>query len=190
MTVVSVGMVEELKQTWLHQITCYFYSLNYDVSIVLPVYIELVLSRYSMVFTDWHFVLLIGERATAKNYCPVSLLSVVSKVFEKFVNNGIIDCIEKCDLFSDFQYGFRSSLSTADLVTVVSDGIARVFNRSRATRAIAFDISKDFDRDWHPGLLHKLKSYGVLGRIFGLTSSFLNNRWLCVILDGKSSEEY
>ena len=51
----------------------------------------------------------VGERYTAKNYCPVSLLSVVSKVFEKLVNNRIVDHIEKCGLFSDFQYGFRSS---------------------------------------------------------------------------------
>ena len=51
----------------------------------------------------------VGERSTAKNYCPVSLLSVVSKVFEKLVNNRIVDHLEKCGLFSDFQYGFRSS---------------------------------------------------------------------------------
>ena len=50
----------------------------------------------------------VGERSTAKNYHPVSLLSVVSKVFEKLVNNRIVDHLEKCGLFSDFQYGFRS----------------------------------------------------------------------------------
>ena len=42
----------------------------------------------------------------------------------------------------------------------------------------------------HAGLLHKLKSYGISGQIFGLISSFLSNRWLQVILDGKSSQEY
>ena len=73
------------------------------------------------------------ERSTAKNYQPVSLLSVVSEVFEKLVNNRIVDHLEKCGLFSDFQYGFRSSRSTADLLTVVSDRIARAFNRSGAT---------------------------------------------------------
>ena len=41
----------------------------------------------------------VGERSTAKNYHPVSLLSVVSKVFEKLVNNRIVDHLEKCDLF-------------------------------------------------------------------------------------------
>ena len=44
----------------------------------------------------------VGERFTAKNYHPVSLLSVVSKVFEKLVNNRIVDDLEQCGLFSDF----------------------------------------------------------------------------------------
>ena len=131
----------------------------------------------------------VGERSTAKNYRPVSLLSVVSKVFEKPVNNRIVDHLEKCGLFSDFQYGFRSSRSTADLLTVVSDRISRAFNRSRATRAVVLDISKAFGRVWHAGLLHKLKSYGISGQIFGLISSFLSNRRLRVALDGKSSQE-
>ena len=64
-----------------------------------------------------------GERSTAKKYRPVSLLSVVGKVFAKLVNNRIVDHLEKCGLFSDFQYGFRSSRSNADLLTVVSDRI-------------------------------------------------------------------
>ena len=75
----------------------------------------------------------VGERSTAKNYCPVSLLSLVNKVFEKLVNNRIVDHLEKCGLFSDYQNGFRSSRSTADLLTVVSDRIAGAFNRSGAT---------------------------------------------------------
>ena len=75
----------------------------------------------------------VGERSTAKNYCPVSLLSVVSKVFEKLINKRILDHLVKCGLFSDFQYGFRSSRSTADLLIVLLDRIARDFNRSGAT---------------------------------------------------------
>ena len=52
----------------------------------------------------------------AKNCHPVSLLSVVTKVFEKLVNRKIVDHLEKCGLFTDFQYGFRSSQSTVDLL--------------------------------------------------------------------------
>ena len=92
--------------------------------------------------------------------------------------------------FSDFQYGFRSSRSSADLLTVVSDRIARGFNKSGATRAVTLDISNDFDRVWHADLLYKLKSYGISGQIFDLISSFLSNRQLQVVLDGKCSQEY
>ena len=67
-------------------------------------------------------------------------------------------------------------------MTVVSDRITRAFNRSRATQA--------FDRVWHTGLLHKLKTYGIPGQIFDLISSFLSNRWLWVVLDRKSSQDY
>ena len=132
----------------------------------------------------------VGERSTAKSYRPVSLVSVVSKVVEKLVNNRIADHLEKCGLFSDFQYGFRSSRSTEDLLTVVSGRIARTFNKSGATRAVSLDIFKAFDRVWHADLFQKLKSYGISCQIFGLISSFLSNRQLQMVLDGKSSQEY
>ena len=77
--------------------------------------------------------------------------SVVSKAFEKLVNNRIID-----------QHDFRSSLSTANCLTVVSDRIPRAFNRSGATRAVAIDIFKAFDRAWQASLLQKLKSHILL----------------------------
>ena len=76
-----------------------------------------------------------------------------------------------------------------DLLTVVSDKIARTCNRFGATRAVAPYISKAFNRVWHTGLLHKLKSSGILGQVFGLISSF-HSRQLQVVLDGKTSQEH
>ena len=72
----------------------------------------------------------------------------------------------------------------------MSDRIAKACNRFGATLAVALDISKAYDRVWHTGLLHQLKSYGISGQIFGLISSFLRNRRLRVTLGGKSSQEY
>ena len=86
---------------------------------------------------------------------------MVGKVFKKLVNNRLVEQLEIYVLFSDFQYGFRFSRSAADLLTVVSD--ARAFNSSRATRAIAPE---------HASLLHKLKSYGILGRYLALFCLF------------------
>ena len=51
-------------------------------------------------------------------------------------------------------------------------------------------LSNAFNRVWHAGLLQKLRSYGISGQIFGLISSFLSNRWLRLVLDRKSSQEY
>ena len=80
----------------------------------------------------------VGERSTARNCRPVSvsLLCTVSKVSEKLANNRILDHLEKCGFFSYFQHGFRSSRSTADLLTVLSDKIAMAFNSSGATRVL------------------------------------------------------
>ena len=92
--------------------------------------------------------------------------------------------------FFYFQYRFRSSPSTADLLTVLSDRITRAFNRCGATRAVTLDMSMAFDRVWHTDPLHKLKSYGISDQIFDLISSFLSKRRLRVVLDRKSSQEY
>ena len=97
------------------------------------------------------------------NYYPGILLAVITKVFEKLVI-GLLITYRNVTFFSDFQCGFRSSWST----TVVSDRIARVFNRSGTTRAVLLDISKAFDRVWQAVLLHKLKSYGMSGQHMAL----------------------
>ena len=83
----------------------------------------------------------VWKMSTIKNYHPVSLLSVV------------VDYLEKCDLFSDFSYGFISSYSAVDLLTV-ADLLA--FNR--ATQIIALDRSKVFDWVWNACLLYTLNS--------------------------------
>ena len=57
--------------------------------------------------------------------------------------------------------------------------------------SVALDISKAFDRVWHVCLIQKLKfNNGTSDQIFGLISSFISDRWLWVVLDGKSSQEY
>ena len=74
-----------------------------------------------------------GKGLQLKTTALLIFFSVISKVFKKRVNDMIVDHVEKFSFFSDFQYGFRSFRSTADLLTVISNRIARAFNRS--TRA-------------------------------------------------------
>ena len=51
----------------------------------------------------------VEERSIAKNYRPISLVSVVQKVSEKLVNNRLVDHLKNCGIFFYFQYSFRSS---------------------------------------------------------------------------------
>ena len=60
----------------------------------------------------------VKERSMAENQCPTSFLSVV-KVFEKLLNSMLVDHLQKCGLFSDFQYGFSSFQSTVYNLKVV-----------------------------------------------------------------------
>ena len=115
-----------------------------------------------------------------KNYRPINLFSIFSKIYEKFASNRLADKLAICGLFSDFQFGFRSSCSTTDILTVVSDRIIRVFIRDGANWAIAFDSSMDFGRG---------QSFAISDQVLGLMSSFLDNRRR-VVLDGRPSQGF
>ena len=131
----------------------------------------------------------VGKSSTARKYLPVSLFSVVSKVFDKFVNNQLVDHLRKCGLFSAFQYGLRSFWSTADLLTDASNGVSRDFNRSGATRAVLLGIFKAFDKVWHAVLLHKPKSCKISGQYLALFCLVLlidSFKWFCMVSPHKN----
>ena len=94
----------------------------------------------------------IWEISATRNYRPGSLLFLVNKLLEKFVNNMLVDYLEKFNFFSHFQYNFRSSHSTAHLLTVISDRIIKVLNRPGATQTVELDMTKSFDRVGHNDL--------------------------------------
>ena len=75
----------------------------------------------------------------AENYHRVSLLSVISKISKKLVNNRLVDPPKKCSIFCNFQYSVRSSCSTPDFLTVLLDRTVRDVNLGQC----ALDISKD-----------------------------------------------
>ena len=128
-----------------------------------------------------------GERSESTNYRPIGLLPMISKIFECFVNQQLLGYLEDNDLLTDCQYGFRHSRSTGDLLSLITDHFNGALDRRVEARFVALDISKVFDKVWHTGLLHKLQSYGVSGRMLSIIPDFLSNRKLRVALEGQSS---
>jgi len=120
-----------------------------------------------------------GDKSIVKNYRPVSLLPVLSKLFEKCIYDTLYSYFEDNNFFSACQSGFRKGDSCVSQLLSI--------NPSIDTRGVFLDISKAFDRVWHDGLLFKLHSYGVNGSLLSLLRDFLSGRMQRVTLDGDSS---
>ena len=80
------------------------------------------------------------------------------------------------NIFSDPPVWSQVSQSTAGLLTVVSDRIAKAINRAGVTQSVALHLPMLFISVQHASLLHKLKSYEISGQIFGLILSFHNEK--------------
>ena len=110
---------------------------------------------------------------------------MVSKVFENLANIRIVDHFEKSGLFYNFQYGFWSSLLTADLLELL---------------CLLTDLGLlELKHLIYPRLLTELgmlvfftnlRTYRISGQVVGLIYSFFSNRWLWVVLDGNFLQEY
>ena len=131
-----------------------------------------------------------GDRSDPSKYRPISLLPIVSKIFETLINKKLTDHLESLGLLTDKQYGFRKNRSTADLLTVITERIYRALDRCGEAKSIALDISKAFDRVWHAGLLSKIRSFGISGKIYAIVKSFLSERQINVVLEGQHSKTY
>ena len=130
-----------------------------------------------------------GDKSVIKNYRPVSLLPIFSKLYEKCIYDTLYNYFESKNLFSACQSGFRKSDSCVSQLLSITHNILKGFdaNPTLDTRGVFLDIWKAFDRVWHEGLIFKLKSYGVSGALLNLLSDFLAGRAQRVVLNGQNS---
>ncbi|XP_063359867.1 uncharacterized protein LOC134649082 [Cydia amplana] len=117
-----------------------------------------------------------GEKTSITNYRPIALLSVFSKVIEKFIQNNINNYFETNNLFSQEQKGFRKqksiNMAIYDLLNII---MTNIDNKVPVT-ALYMDMTKAFDFVDHKILLTKLYRYGIRGNVFSLIESYLTGR--------------
>ena len=130
-----------------------------------------------------------GDRTNIDNYRPISVLNVISKVFERVVYNQLSVYLEENNLLCDQQYGFRRKRSTKDAVTRLTDNIKEGMDKSKVTGALFMDLRKAFDTVNHSCLLHKLPYYGICGIEVDWISSYLFHRSQAVHFDGVLSNK-
>ena len=129
-----------------------------------------------------------GSKLEAINYRPVSLTCISCKLFEHILCRHMLNHLEKHNILTDLQHGFRSGRSCeTQLITTVED-LSEAHSRNVQIDVAVLDFSKAFDTVPHDALLSKVLHYGINGNIRQWLSNFLKKRKQRVVIDGESSD--
>ena len=121
------------------------------------------------------------------NYRPVSVLSILSKIFEKAMYNRLIDFLETYKILYEKQFGFRKDHSTYMALMILIDKLIKCMENGEYVIGVFLDLSTAFDTVDHSILLRKLYFYGIRGTAYEWFESYLSNRKQCVLYDGVQS---
>ena len=130
------------------------------------------------------------DKNLSKNYRPITLLPIFSKIFERVIYNSIFNHFQSNKLFTSSQSGFPPGYSRiAQLLSIIHE-IQTAFdnNPTADVRSVFLDISKAFDKVWHSGLLFKLQAYGVECQLLALLKDYLHDHQQRVVLNGQTSD--
>lgn len=129
-----------------------------------------------------------GDATSLTNYRPISILSSVSKIFERAIHNQITEHLESHKLLHPSQYGFRKHYSTELAGVHLVDSIVKKLNDRYKSVGIFMDLSKAFDTLDHTILVSKLSYFGFSLDACNLIKNYLYNRWQYVDLEGHASK--
>ena len=141
---------------------------------------ELKLGRITPIFKK-------GSKSLFDNYRPVCNLSPFSKIFEKIVHNRMLEFIDKNNIFSNTQFGFRKEMGTETALVDFTDFIHQRLLKRHNVGSIFMDLSKAFDVMDHNILEKKLEHYGFRGKFLEFLMSFTRNRKYFVHVNGFNS---
>lgn len=123
------------------------------------------------------------------SYRPISLLPVMSKLFEKILHKRISKIVNEHNIIPNHQFGFRGKHATVEQVSRVINTIRTAMENKEHCPGIFLDVSQAFDRVWISGLLHKLSAY-LPEQVLSLLSSYLTNRTFRVSLGDATSDPH
>ena len=129
------------------------------------------------------------DRTKAESYRPISLTSCVGKLLERMINTRLVWHLEKNNIITPEQAGFRQHRSTEDQVTYIAQKIEDGLQDKQHTLTVWIDLEKAYDKVWKDGLRRKLQKSGVTGYMYQWISQYLNNRKARVHVNGSYSRK-
>ena len=129
-----------------------------------------------------------GDKHVFSNYRPVSLLPQFSKILEKLFVNRLDRFLNRYNILSSSQYGFRANHSTSMALLELTDEISTAIDKKHFLVSIFVDLKKAFDTIDHTILLKKLHKYGIRGVAHQWVTSYLKNRSQFVQVHNVTSE--
>ena len=128
-----------------------------------------------------------GSKEKCENYRPISLLSNLSKLFERAMHTRVYDFLESSNVFYNLQFGFRKKYSTNHALLSIVENIKQSLDNKTFACGVFIDLEKAFDTVNHNIILDKLKYYGIRGPAHQWFSSYLSSRKQKVNVEGVSS---
>lgn len=128
------------------------------------------------------------DPTSPSSYRPISLLSSISKIFERLILNRVLEHIEMNRIIPNEQFGFRKNHSTTHQLNRVAKFIHSNKSVAKSTAMVLLDIEKAFDNVWHEGLLYKLYRYNFPIYLIKLIQNYLSGRSFKVVLNSIPSE--
>ncbi|CAH2084684.1 unnamed protein product [Euphydryas editha] len=127
-----------------------------------------------------------GDKSNIENYRPISILSALSKLFEKLVYNAIYPLMH--NVIIPEQHGFVNRRSTNTNLLVYTTYLFKSMDENKQTDCVYTDFRKAFDRVDHKILLEKLAFNGIRGNLWRWFKSYVTNRTQKVAFNGYESE--
>jgi hypothetical protein len=122
------------------------------------------------------------------NYRPISLTSCLCKTMERMINACLVWFLEKNNLITPFQSGFRKNRSTLDHLVRLETKVTNAFIRGEHAISIFFDLEKAYDTTWKYGILKDLHQCGLRGKLPIFIQNFLTGRVFRVRVGSTLSE--
>ena len=125
-----------------------------------------------------------GSKRELGNYQPISVLPLVTKIFEKFIYRQLYDYLQDNSLLNTYQSGFRSMHSTLTALLETTNNWSIDIEKGFLNGVLFIDLKKAFDTIDHEIILRKLANYGVDQSALRFSASYLCNRSQKRSIDG------